>query len=166
MNTRIFNQNKVSHYTIDLAVPQGKEKSAVPLISLLEVKPTFPRRKRKAGEEYFGRYNIFAYSFPENTLNIDTIFKLTGQMFLYLTDIMKAKDNDLPETTFCLMLNEKPENLLKQLEELDIEVVKKGGGIYYAKFPFRFKILVASEMSDEESITIHSLLKYLEKKHK
>lgn len=161
----------LSHYTFEkmppnLSDPQETQKTAEPLVSLLEVKPSFPRRKVKPGEEYFSRYNFFAYSFPENSLNINTIFNLLDQIFFYLTEKTKAKDTDLPETAVCLLLEKKPEILLEQLKQSKTEVVEKSNGIYYVNFPFRFKIIVSEELPEYPAAQVNKLIKYLEQKHR
>lgn len=171
MNKRKFDHSKISHYTFEkkppnLSSPQKTEKTTEPLVCLLEVKPSFPWRKVKPGEEYFRRYNFFAYSFPENSLNISTIFNLIDQIFLYLKEKTKAKDTDLPETAICLLLEKKPETLLRQLKQSKIEVEEKCNGIYYAHFSFHFKIIVSEELPEYPAAQVNKLIRYLEQKHR
>ena len=170
MNKR-NNHSKISHYTFEkmssnLSSPQKTEKTAEPLVSLLEVKPSFPWRKVKPGEEYFRRYNFFAYSFPEDSLNIKTIFNLIDEIFFYLTEKANAKYTDLPETAVCLLLEKKPEILLRQLKESKIEVEEKCNGIYYAHFSFHFKIIVSEELPEYPAAQVNKLIRYLEQKHR
>lgn len=132
-----------------------------PKISLLDnTEPAQERTDRS--DETHGRYHIFAYSFPEGSLNQKAVFGLIGQMILYLTEVLKAKDKDLLEATFCLILDQKPETLMKQLEAAGIAIEETSAGIYDAGFPFRFKIIVTEDLPEDEAAEAKSLIKYLE----
>ena len=131
--------------------------TASPKVCLLDAGPSQERTDGSAKNH--GRYHIFAYDFPENSLNKNAAFGLIGQMILYLTEVLNAKDSDLLEATFCLISEKKPETLMNQL---GIAPQETNGGLYDAGFPFRFKIIVTDEMPDDEAAEVKSLIKYLE----
>ena len=97
----------------------------------------------------FRGHNIIEYKNPQDSLNIDTFFKVEGYACLYKSygDTVDAiKEHDI---TITLIRNAKPVRLIQYFKENHYQVSLPYRGIYYVKgnIPFPAQIVVTKELN-------------------
>lgn len=125
-----------------------------PIKTVAITKSTDIKIKNRIGN-FFRRYNIIAYGFNNDSLNIDVVFLLNGYACLCRTDShTKNADN----ITISLVSNQEPKELMQQLAEAEIAVEKKGQGIYMFQYMFDFQIIVCDKIPYNESTWLETLI--------
>ena len=109
--------------------------------------------KNRIGD-FFKEYNLIAYGFNSESLNIDVVFLLNGYACLCRTDIIT---NNAKNITICLVSKNKPKELMQELEDAEITVEKQGQGIYHFQYMFTFQIAVLDELEKKEKSWLKTL---------
>lgn len=102
--------------------------------------------KNRIGD-FFRGYNIIAYGFCNDSLNIDVVFLLNGYACLCKSDIIT---NNAKNITISLVSDQKPRELMQQLTDASIEVEKRDQGIYLFQYMFNFQIIILKELPKKE----------------
>jgi hypothetical protein len=109
--------------------------------------------KNRIGD-FFKEYNLIAYGFNNESLNIDVVFLLNGYACLCKTDIIT---NNAKNITICLVSKNMPKELLQELRDAEIIVEKQSQGIYYFQYMFTFQIVVLEELAKKEKTWLKTL---------
>lgn len=99
----------------------------------------------------FRQHNLLEYKSPDDSLNIDTLFKVIAYACLYKANEEKV-DEILPEEiTITLVRKNYPRKLIKWLEAHGFIIKEVYPGIYYliCDFCFPIQVLVTSKLSEE-----------------
>ena len=109
----------------------------------------------------FRSHNIFEYKSPEDSLNIDTYYKVNGYACLYKVMERKVNECKSSDITISLVRDGYPRKLIKTLQDEGCIVERKFPGIYYVsgRTMFLTQIVVASELEEEERIWLQALRK-------
>lgn len=108
---------------------------------------------------FFKGHNLFEYKSPDDVLNIDTFYKGIAYASLYKTtglSVDSIKDNDI---TISFVRERKPTKLIKQLKSQNINIKRKGNGIYriYFNLAFDIQLIVSKELDKNEHKWLTSL---------
>ena len=109
--------------------------------------------KNRIGD-FFKEYNLIAYGFNSESLNIDVVFLLNGYACLCRTDIIT---NNAKNITICLVSKNKPKELMQELEDAEITVEKQGQGIYHFQYMFNFQIVILDALPKKEKSWLKTL---------
>lgn len=101
----------------------------------------------------FRKYNIIEYKSPEDSLNIDDLFKTVGYACIFKgigETVNKYNENDI---TVSIFRDTYPRELFSYLESTGRTAEEKFDGIYYitGNFPFPIQIVVTSRLSEKHS---------------
>ena len=109
--------------------------------------------KNRIGD-FFRKYNIIAYGFSDESLNIDVVFLLNGYSCLCKADIIA---NNTKNITITLVSKKKPKELMQELTEAEITVEKQGQGIYHFQYMFNFQIVILDALPKKEKSWLKTL---------
>ena len=112
--------------------------------------------KNEIGKIFLG-HNIMEYKSPDDSMNIDTFYKVLSYACLYKADTGAADEILDTDITISLIRERKPIKLLKQLKE-KYRVEQEGKGIYrvYGML-FPMQIIVTRELERSQHIWLKSL---------
>ena len=107
----------------------------------------------------FKKYNIMEYKSPDDSLNIDTLYKVQAYAALYKSDGNTVDEKKADDITVSIVRERKPIKLFKTLENMDINIEMPYKGIYYIKngVLFTTQVIVTGELPDMEHSWIKSL---------
>ena len=107
----------------------------------------------------FKKYNIMEYKSPDDSLNIDTLYKVQAYAALYKSDGNTVDEKKADDITVSIVRERKPIKLFKTLEETGINIKMPYEGIYYIKSGvwFTTQVIVTGELPDTEHAWIKSL---------
>lgn len=113
--------------------------------------------------QFFRTYNIMEYKSPGQPLNIDTLYKVLGYGCIYKAESGKhVNEIAANEVTISLVREEKPRELLKQLEKEEYEIEKQIPGIYIVNgLAFPVQIIASQELREETHVCLKALTKKL-----
>ncbi|MCI9080474.1 MAG: hypothetical protein HFH68_16465 [Lachnospiraceae bacterium] len=128
-------------------------------IDLLIIKKNKPTEITNEIGRVFKKYNIIEYKSPDDSLNIDTLYKVQAYAALYKSDGVTVDEKKIKEITVSLVRERKPLGLFKALEEMDIKIEMPYKGVYYIKdgMMFATQVIVTDELSNDGHIWIKSL---------
>ena len=107
--------------------------------------------------DFFLDHNIFEYKSPGDDLNADTLYKALAYACLYKSETGSIGESLNTDITVSLVREQKPINLLRQLDE-KYTVTQKADGIYrISGMLFPIQILVSKELNKEAHVWITSL---------
>lgn len=109
----------------------------------------------------FRRYNVIEYKSPEDSLNIDDLFKTVGYACLYKASGEKANEIPMEEMTVSLFRESRPDGLFTVAQESGFSVQKVLPGVYYIGGLFLPVQVVATGELPEGT---HNCLKVLSRK--
>lgn len=112
--------------------------------------------KNEIGTIFLG-HNILEYKSPDDSMNIDTFYKVLAYACLYKADTGMADEILDTDITISLIREKKPIKLLRQLgKKYDVKI--EGNGIYrvYGML-FPTQIIVAKELDRKQHIWLRSL---------
>lgn len=114
---------------------------------------------------FFRTYNIMEYKSPEDSLNIDSLYKTVSYAGLYKAYGKHVDSVPADEVTVSLVREKKPEGLFHYLKEHNISMVNEIPGIYYPedKFLFPVQIIVGQELQRKHHIWLRALAPGLKK---
>ena len=112
--------------------------------------------KNEIGKIFLG-HNIMEYKSPDDSMNIDTFYKVLSYACLYKADTGAVDEILDTDITISLIRERKPIKLLKQLKE-KYRVEQEGKGIYrvYGML-FPMQIIVTRELERSQHIWLKSL---------
>lgn len=113
----------------------------------------------------FRGHNIMEYKSPSDTININTLYKVTSYACLYKsyeTVTETVKENDI---TISIVRETKPEKLFKYFKENNVEVTMPYKGIYYINWIplFPIQIIATRELEQDKHMWIKALTDKMEK---
>ena len=113
----------------------------------------------------FRGHNIMEYKSPSDTININTLYKVTSYACLYKsyeTVTETVKENDI---TISIVRETKPEKLFKYFKENNVEVTMPYKGIYYVNWIplFPIQIIATRELEQDKHMWIKALTDKMEK---
>ncbi len=113
----------------------------------------------------FRGHNIMEYKSPSDTININTLYKVTSYACLYKsyeTATETVKENDI---TISIVRETKPEKLFKYFKENNVEVTMPYKGIYYVNWIplFPIQIIATRELEQDKHMWIKALTDKMEK---
>jgi len=128
-------------------------------IDLLIIEKNKPAEITNEIGRIFKKYNIMEYKSPDDSLNIDTLYKVQAYAALYKSDgktVDEKKENDI---TVSLVREKKPLGLFKALEKRNIKTEMPYKGVYYIKNGvwFTTQVIVTSELPGNGHTWIKSL---------
>ena len=128
-------------------------------IDLLVIKKDEPVNITNEIGRIFKKYNIMEYKSPDDSLNIDTFFKVQAYAALYKVDGSTVDEKKEYDITISLVRERKPLGLFKSLKERNRKIEMPYKGIYYIKSGtlFDMQVIVTSELSGDEHAWIKSL---------
>lgn len=142
----------------DLKYEREHNLSKMPLrIDFLVIKKKHNAVIKNEIGDFFLRNNIFEYKSPGDSMNAGTFYTALSYACLYKDETENPDEILNMDTTVTLVREQKPEKLLRQLDE-KYELTKRAEGIYRIcgmLFPVQF--LVTSEMSEEGHVFLTSL---------
>ncbi len=114
--------------------------------------------KNKIGK-IFARYNILEYKSPQDTMGIDTFYKVLAYASLYKVSSEKEDGYKAEDITITLVRQRYPAKLIRYLRENDCVVNLVYPGIYYVsgKIMFKTQIIVSKNLDNNDNIWLHSL---------
>ena len=134
-------------------------------IDLLVIKKKGDLKVRNEIGHFFRGHNIVEYKSPDDTVNINVIYKCIAYAALYKSygetmDCIKA--DDVTVTVICWA---KPRKLFRYFADHEIEFEKKHPGIYAIErgLLFPLQIVVARELNKEEHVWLRALSKEMER---
>lgn len=130
------------------------QKSPKPAIKAISITKSPDIKVRNRIGNFFREYNIMAYGFNNDSLNIDVVFLLNGYACLCRAETII---NNAKDITISLVSNQTPRELMQQLYDAEIEVEKIRKGIYTFQYMFHFQIIVSKELPERESKWLKSL---------
>lgn len=130
------------------------QKSPKPAIKTISITKTPDIKVKNRIGNFFRKYNIIAYGFSNDSLNIDAVFLLNGYACLCRAETIT---NNTKNITISLVSNQKPKDFMQQLDDAEIEVEKIRQGIYHFQYMFHFQIIVSKELPERESKWLKSL---------
>jgi len=107
----------------------------------------------------FKKYNIMEYKSPDDSLNIDTLYKVQGYAAFYKSDGSTVDEKKEYDITISLVRERKPLGLFKSLKERHIKIEMPYKGVYYIKSGTLFdtQVIVTGELSGNGHTWIKSL---------
>ncbi len=128
-------------------------------IDLLVIKKDEPVKITNKIGRIFKKYNIMEYKSPDDSLNIDTLYKVQAYAALYKSDGNTVNEKKTDDITVSIVRDRKPIKLFKTLKEMDISIEMPHKGIYYIKSGVLFttQIIITGELPDMEHSWIKSL---------
>lgn len=119
--------------------------------------------KNEIGAFFLG-YNIMEYKSPDDSLNIDTFYKVLSYACLYKADTGSVDEILDTDITISLIRGSKPVKLLQQLRK-KYKVIRRGKGIYFVdKMLFPMQIIVTDELDKAEHVWLKSLTRSMKRK--
>lgn len=114
--------------------------------------------KNKIGR-IFRRYNIVEYKSPDDSMSVDTFYKVVGYACLYKVSSEYENAYDAEEITITLVRQRYPITLMRYLKECGYIAERVFPGIYYisGKTMFPIQLLVTKDLDKDENIWLHSL---------
>ncbi len=111
---------------------------------------------------FFLGYNIIEYKSPDDSMNIDTFYKVLSYACLYKADTGAVDEILETDITVSLIRERKPVKLLAQLEE-KYEVRREGEGIYrvYGML-FPMQIIVTKQLDRGQHVWLKSLTRSMD----
>ena len=99
------------------------------------------------------------YKSPDDSLNIDTLYKVQAYAALYKSDGGTVNERKVKDITMSLVRERKPLGLFKTLEEMDIKIEMPYKGVYYIKSGVLFatQVIVTGELPGDGYTWIKSL---------
>lgn len=128
-------------------------------IDLLVIKKDEPVEMTNEIGRIFKKYNIMEYKSPDDSLNIDTLYKVISYAALYKSDGVTVNEIKAEDITISLVRERKPLGLFKTLKEMDIEIEMPYKGVYYIKSGVLFaaQVIVTGELPGNGHTWIKSL---------
>lgn len=128
-------------------------------IDLLVIKKDKPVEITNEIGRIFKKYNIMEYKSPDDSLNIDTLYKVISYAALYKSEGSTVDEKKEYDITISLVRERKPLGLFKSLEERNIKTEMPFKGVYYIKsnIPFAIQVIVTSELPGDGHGWIKSL---------
>ncbi len=128
-------------------------------IDLLVIKKDEPVEITNEIGRIFKKYNIMEYKSPDDSLNIDTLYKVISYAALYKSEGSTVDEKKEYDITISLVRERKPLGLFKSLEERNIKTEMPFKGVYYIKsnIPFATQVIVTSELPGDGHGWIKSL---------
>lgn len=128
-------------------------------IDLLVIKKDEPVEITNKIGRIFKKYNIMEYKSPDDSLNIDTLYKVQAYAALYKSDGGTVNERKVKDITMSLVRERKPLGLFKTLEEMDIKIEMPYKGVYYIKSGVLFatQVIVTGELPSDGYTWIKSL---------
>ena len=128
-------------------------------IDLLVIKKDEPVEITNEIGRIFKKYNIMEYKSPDDSLNIDTLYKVQAYAALYKSDGGTVNERKVKDITMSLVRERKPLGLFKTLEEMDIKIEMPYKGVYYIKSGVLFatQVIVTGELPGDGYTWIKSL---------
>lgn len=128
-------------------------------IDLLVIKKDKPVEITNKIGRIFKKYNIMEYKSPDDSLNIDTLYKVQAYAALYKSDGGTVNERKVKDITMSLVRERKPLGLFKTLEEMDIKIEMPYKGVYYIKSGVLFatQVIVTGELPSDVYTWIKSL---------
>lgn len=128
-------------------------------IDLLVIKKDEPVKITNEIGRIFKKYNIMEYKSPDDSLNIDTLYKVQAYAALYKSDGGTVNERKVKDITMSLVRERKPLGLFKTLEEMDIKIEMPYKGVYYIKSGVLFatQVIVTGELPNDVYTWIKSL---------
>lgn len=111
----------------------------------------------------FRIHNIMEYKSPNDTVNIDTFFKVLAYAYLYKTQEEHVDDILFEELTATIVREGKPVKLFKRLKDMRFDITNPYAGIYYIiKDGFiPFQIVVSQELNPKNHVWLTALTENL-----
>lgn len=108
-------------------------------------------------------WKMYEHKSPQDSLNIDTLFKTIAYACLYKIDGDKVDSIKADDVTISLIRDRKPVELFRQIKKRNMGLEKAYDGIYYTKYgDFDIQIIVGNELGDSH-IWLTSLTENLSK---
>lgn len=103
--------------------------------------------------EIFKKYNIIEYKSPDDTLNVDTFFKVVGYACLYKASEKHIGDILETDITITLVRERFPRNFFNWLKKQGYSIFIHSDGIYYIEnvMGFFVQIIICHDLSKESS---------------
>lgn len=117
--------------------------------------------KNEIGTFFLG-HNIIEYKSPDDSVNIDTFYKVLSYACLYKADTGAVDEILDTDITVSLIRERKPLKLLGQLAE-KYHVIQEGKGIYriYGML-FPMQVIVAKELDQQRHVWLKSLTRNMD----
>lgn len=114
---------------------------------------------------FFRKHNLMEFKSPEDSLNIDTLYKVIAYAALYKSygDTVDAVPAD--DITVTLVRERKPEELFAYLERHGTKISRPFGGIYYLEegYLFPVQIVVYRELDAGSHVWLKALSDHMQK---
>ena len=112
---------------------------------------------------FFREHNLLEYKNPDDSMNIDTWFKVLGYACLYKS--YAGAKLDAGNVTITLIRERKPKQMLAYFAEQGYKVRQAYEGIYYVEGlrPFCLQIIVGKELDPELHVWLTALTKRMDK---
>ncbi|MBR1741618.1 MAG: hypothetical protein IJ733_07055 [Lachnospiraceae bacterium] len=134
-------------------------------IDLLVIKKTAGVKIKNEIGKFFRRHNLLEYKSPEDSLSVDTLYKVLAYAALYKSygDTVDAISAD--DITVTLMREGNPEDLFLYLKEHGAEISNPFCGIYYLeeKYLFPVQIVVGKELDAASHVWLRALSAHMQK---
>lgn len=107
----------------------------------------------------FRQYNIVEYKSPDDTMGVDTFYKVLGYAALYKVSSEKEDGYKAEDITITLVRQRYPFKLMKYLSGQACVINLVYPGIYYVSgnIPFKMQIIVSKKLDNNDNIWLHSL---------
>ncbi|MDE6363701.1 MAG: hypothetical protein K2L86_05470, partial [Lachnospiraceae bacterium] len=117
--------------------------------------------KNEIGSFFLG-HNIVEYKSPDDSMNIDTFYKVLSYACLYKADTGAVDEILDTDITVSLIREQKPVKLLGQLEK-KYQVQREGSGIYriYGMI-FPMQVIVTRELEENRHVWLKSLTRSMD----
>ncbi|MBR3539134.1 MAG: hypothetical protein IKN79_08680, partial [Eubacterium sp.] len=114
---------------------------------------------------FFETHNIFEYKSPDDTLNLETFYKVLAYASLYRVENAERDAKGKPvrrradDITVTMVRHGKPARFMKDLEEMELRPERVSPGIYRIGriAGFKMQIVVSRELSPEQHNWLVSL---------
>ncbi len=117
--------------------------------------------KNEIGTFFLG-HNIIEYKSPDDSMNIDTFYKVLSYACLYKADTDTVDEILDTDITVSLIRERKPVKLLRQLEK-KYQVKQEGKGIYRIDgMLFPMQVIVTRELETDRHIWLKSLTRNID----
>ncbi len=117
--------------------------------------------KNEIGSFFLG-HNIVEYKSPDDSINIDTFYKVLSYACLYKADTGAVDEILDTDITVSLIREQKPVKLLGQLEK-KYQVRREGNGIYriYGMI-FPMQVIVTKELEENRHVWLKALTRSMD----
>lgn len=113
----------------------------------------------------FRGHNIMEYKSPSDTININTLYKVTSYACLYKSYETKEGIIEENDVTISIVRETKPEKLFKYFKDNNTEVTMPYKGIYYVNWipQFPIQLIITKELEQDKHMWIKALTDKMER---